>query len=420
MKTRFKARASSSARSSASSRRLAGRPGSSCATLRSWSSPLARFSGCSRRSATSRSTTLSTSSPTGSAAEPAMTAQTTAPAGAQWFALHTLSGQENKVKTYIERFKTAKELDDSIFEVLLPTEVVSEVKNGKKSSKVRKLYPGYVFIQMRLFGEDKKLINKPWYFVREVAGVIGFVGGEHPAPLRQSEIDEIRARIEAANGKEVPKVQYSVGEEVKINDGPFANLNGRIDEIDPDRGKLKIYVSIFGRFTPVELEYWQVQRSTDWAPGRRIQSNNGEEDPRLHPSPAPRRRGQSLPPGRPRAGRAGRQHHGVLQGVQRQDEGPERDDPPRDHHGLRGQELHVHPEVAPGLRSPEEGGQHRERLGEAQPGQGGQGEPQAASRDLQDQAEGPQCAQRRGRHQDHSRHGAQHGHRSRRLKRNTI
>ena len=99
----------------------------------------------------------------------------TMPAGAQWFALHTLSGQENKVKTYIEKFKTAEELNDAIFEVLLPTEIVSEVKNGKKSTKVRKLYPGYVFIQMVLFGEDKKLINKPWYFVKEVAGVIGFV-----------------------------------------------------------------------------------------------------------------------------------------------------------------------------------------------------------------------------------------------------
>ncbi len=135
-----------------------------------------------------------------------MSTQTTAPAGAQWFALHTLSGQENKVKNYIERFKAAEELDDAIFEVLLPTEVVSEVKNGKKTSKVRKLYPGYVFIQMRLFDEEtRQLINKPWYFVKEVAGVIGFVGGEHPAALRQVEIDEIRARIEAANGKEVPR-----------------------------------------------------------------------------------------------------------------------------------------------------------------------------------------------------------------------
>ena len=192
-----------------------------------------------------------------------MAAQVTAPSGAQWFALHTLSGQEGKVRTYIEKFKKAEELDDAIFEIMLPTEVVSEVKAGKKSTKVRKLYPGYVFIQMRLYGEDGKVINRPWYFVKEVAGVIGFVGGDHPAPLRQSEIDEIKARIEAANGKEVPKVQYTVGEDVKINDGPFANLNGRIDEIDPDRGKLKISVSIFGRFTPVELEYWQVQRVTE-------------------------------------------------------------------------------------------------------------------------------------------------------------
>ncbi len=85
-----------------------------------------------------------------------MPTQTTAPAGAQWFALHTLSGQENKVKTYIERFRAAEEMDDSIFEVLLPTEVVSEVKNGKKSSKVRKLYPGYVFIQMLLFERGRQ------------------------------------------------------------------------------------------------------------------------------------------------------------------------------------------------------------------------------------------------------------------------
>jgi transcriptional antiterminator NusG len=192
-----------------------------------------------------------------------MSAQTSAPPGAQWFALHTLSGQENKVKMYIERFKKAEELDDYIFEILLPTEVVSEVKAGKKSTKVRKLYPGYVFIQAKLYGDDKKLINKPWYFVKEVAGVIGFVGGDRPAALRQSEIDEIRARIEAANGKEVPKVQYTVGEEVKITDGAFASLTGRIDEIDPERGKLKVSVSIFGRFTPVELEYWQVQRNTE-------------------------------------------------------------------------------------------------------------------------------------------------------------
>jgi len=192
-----------------------------------------------------------------------MATQTSAPPGAQWFALHTLSGQEGKVKTYVEKFKKAEELDDFIFEVLLPTEIVSEVKSGKKSTKVRKLYPGYIFVQAKLYDEERKLINKPWYFLKETTGVIGFVGGDRPAALRQSEVDEIYARIEAASGKEVPKVQYTVGEEVKITDGAFASLTGRIDEIDPDRGKLKISVSIFGRFTPVELEYWQVQRAAE-------------------------------------------------------------------------------------------------------------------------------------------------------------
>jgi transcriptional antiterminator NusG len=192
-----------------------------------------------------------------------MSTQSNTLVGAQWFALHTLSAQEKKVKTYIEKFKSQEELDDFIFEVLLPTEVASEVKNGKKTTKVRNLYPGYVFIHMKMYDEEKRVINKPWYFVKEVSGVIGFVGGDRPAALRQSEIDEIKARVEAAAGKEVPKVTFEVGEEVKVTDGAFANLTGRIDEVDPERGKLKISVSIFGRFTPVELEYWQVQRATE-------------------------------------------------------------------------------------------------------------------------------------------------------------
>jgi transcription termination/antitermination protein NusG len=191
-----------------------------------------------------------------------MTAETSTPPGAQWFAVHTLSGKEAKVKQYIEKFKKVEELDDHIFEVMLPTETVSEVKRGKKTSTVRKLMPGYVFVQMKLYDEDGKILNKPWYFVRETTGVIGFVGGDRPTALLESDIRDIRERIEAATGKEVPKVQYESGEEVKITDGPFLNLTGRIDEIDPTRGKLKVSVSIFGRFTPVELEYWQVERLT--------------------------------------------------------------------------------------------------------------------------------------------------------------
>jgi transcriptional antiterminator NusG len=192
-----------------------------------------------------------------------MSGQTQTPSGAQWFALHTLSNKEGRVKQYIERYKTIEELDDYVFEVLLPTEVVSEVKQGKKKSQERKLMPGYVFIHMKLYDENGKILNKPWYFVKETTGVISFVGGEKPSPLKESEIADIRARMEAASGKETPKVQYEIAEEVKITDGPFLNLNGRIDEIDPDKGKLKVSVSIFGRFTPVELEYWQVERITE-------------------------------------------------------------------------------------------------------------------------------------------------------------
>jgi transcriptional antiterminator NusG len=191
-----------------------------------------------------------------------MPGSTPTPTGAQWFALHTLSGKEGKVKQYIDRYKTVEELDDYILEVLLPTETVSEVKLGKKTTIVRKLIPGYVFIHMKLFDGEGNVLNKPWYFVRETTGVIGFVGGERPSPLKESEIEDIRQRVEAGMGKETPKVQFEEGEEVKITDGPFLNLSGRIDEIDPERGKLKVSVSIFGRFTPVELEYWQVERMT--------------------------------------------------------------------------------------------------------------------------------------------------------------
>ncbi|MBN2068730.1 MAG: transcription termination/antitermination factor NusG [Opitutales bacterium] len=180
-----------------------------------------------------------------------------------WYVVQTLSNAEQKVKRFIERQLAFEELEDYIYEVLMPTEVVSEVKGGKKSQKTRKLYPGYVFIHMRLYDEDGKLLQKPWYFVNGTEGVIGFVGGNRPTALKDSEIKRILSQVAEAEGKEVPKVQYEVGEEVKITDGPFLNLNGRIDEIDPDAGKLKVSVSIFGRFTPVTLEYWQVERITE-------------------------------------------------------------------------------------------------------------------------------------------------------------
>ncbi len=181
----------------------------------------------------------------------------------QWYAVQTLSNREASVKRYLDRYLASEEMEDYIFEVLMPTQTITEVKSGKKTQKVRKFYPGYVFLNMRLYDEEGKLQEKPWYYVKGADGVIGFVGGNNPTPLKEHEIERILSQMHEAEGKEVPKVQFEVGSEVKIIDGPFLNLNGQIDEIDPERGKLKVSVSIFGRFTPVELEYWQVEDITE-------------------------------------------------------------------------------------------------------------------------------------------------------------
>ncbi len=182
---------------------------------------------------------------------------------ARWYAVQTLSNKEGAVKRYLDRYMASEEMDEYIAEVLMPTETVTEVKSGKKYQKVRKFYPGYVFIHMCLYDENGQINERPWYFVKDADGVIGFLGGTRPMPLKESEINSILSQVQDAEGKEVPKVQYEVGEEVKITNGPFLNLNGIIEEIDPDRGKLKVSVSIFGRFTPVVLEYWEVERAEE-------------------------------------------------------------------------------------------------------------------------------------------------------------
>ncbi|MBP7830052.1 MAG: transcription termination/antitermination protein NusG [Kiritimatiellae bacterium] len=179
----------------------------------------------------------------------------------QWFVLHTLSGQEAKVKENIERRIVQEEMQDYIGEVLIPTEKVSEVKQGRKTTTTRKFFPGYVLVNMRLYDEEKRLVDKTWYFTQETPGLIGFIGGDRPVPLRPQEVDIILSQIEEKKEKIKPKVVFEPGETVKITDGPFLNFSGVIEEVDPDRGKLKVSVSIFGRTAPVELEYWQVERA---------------------------------------------------------------------------------------------------------------------------------------------------------------
>ena len=179
----------------------------------------------------------------------------------QWFVLHTLSGQELKVKESIEKRLKSEEMGEYVREVLVPMEKVAEVRNGKKSVTTRKLYPGYVFIDMVLLDDNKRVIEKPWYFIRDTQGVIGFVGGDRPTPTPGDEIENIKAQISESEEQEKPKVHFEAGETVKINDGPFLNFSGVIEEIEPERGKLKVTVNIFGRNTPVELEYWQVEKA---------------------------------------------------------------------------------------------------------------------------------------------------------------
>lgn len=179
----------------------------------------------------------------------------------QWFVIHTLSGQEYKVKENIEKRSKAEEMSEYIKEVLVPVEKVVDVRGGKKTVSTRKLHPGYVYINMLLLDENKRVMEKPWYFIQETPGKIGFVGGERPVPVTEDEIAVIKEQVSESEDTEKPKVHFDVGETIKVNDGPFLNFSGVIEEIDPDKGKLKVTVNIFGRNTPVELEYWQVEKA---------------------------------------------------------------------------------------------------------------------------------------------------------------
>jgi len=178
-----------------------------------------------------------------------------------WFALHCLAGQEQKVRdTILRRLKT-DEMEPYINEVLVPMEKVVEVRAGKKTVTNRKLHPGYVYIDLVLLDENRRPMEKPWYFIKDIQGVIGFVGGERPMEVTEDEIATIKDQVSDSEDTEKPRVNFEVNETVKINDGPFLNFSGVIEEIEAEKGKLKVTVDIFGRKTPVELEYWQVEKA---------------------------------------------------------------------------------------------------------------------------------------------------------------
>jgi len=178
----------------------------------------------------------------------------------QWFVIHTLTGKEAKVRDSLLRRIKIEEMGDLVGDVTIPSEKVSEVKKGKKSTITRMFYPGYVLIEIGLYNENGKINEKSWYYVNDTPGVIGFIGGAKPVPLRSREVESILYQIEDKKEKVKPKVVFEPGETVKITDGPFLNFTGVIEEVDPEKGKIKVLVNIFGRTAPVELEYWQVER----------------------------------------------------------------------------------------------------------------------------------------------------------------
>lgn len=171
-----------------------------------------------------------------------------------WYVVHTQTGAEVKAKQNLDTRAKVAGLSNLVQQVLIPTEKVSEVKAGKKKISERKFFPGYILVEMELTDES-------WYLVKNTPGISGFVGaGKKPIPLNETEVRNIVQQQEEKTAKPKPKVEFETGESVRVKEGAFANFNGTVEELNPNRGKLKVMVSIFGRSTPVELEYWQVEK----------------------------------------------------------------------------------------------------------------------------------------------------------------
>jgi len=174
------------------------------------------------------------------------------PEGLEWYFVHTYSGYENKVKKYLDQRIETMGMQDKIFQVVVPTEEEVEIRDGQKKTSRKRVFPGYILVQMVIDEES-------WYVVRNTPGVTGFVGtGVRPIPLSEEEVDKILSRMEAE--QPTIKVNFRVGETVRITEGPFADFMAVVDDIYADRGKVRLLVSFFGRETPVEMDFLQVER----------------------------------------------------------------------------------------------------------------------------------------------------------------
>jgi transcriptional antiterminator NusG len=172
----------------------------------------------------------------------------------KWYVVHTQTGAEEKAKAGLESKMASTDLKNYVDEIVVPTEQVSEIRGGKKRISSRKFFPGYIIIKMDMNKES-------WYLVKSTPGITGFIGpGRRPSPISEDEVNTIIQRTQDTETKPSPKIIFDIGEAVRIAQGPFANFSGSVMEVYPDRGKLKVSVSIFGRSTLVELEYWQVEK----------------------------------------------------------------------------------------------------------------------------------------------------------------
>ena len=172
----------------------------------------------------------------------------------RWYVLHVYSGFEGKVKTALEERVALFSHPEKFGAIVVPTEQVVELVKGKRKTSSRKFYPGYILIQLELNDET-------WHIVNSTDKVSGFLGGrEKPAPISDEEAEQILTRMEAGQLKPKPKYFFESGDEIRVIDGPFTNFNGTVEDVNPEKGKIKVLVSIFGRSTPVELEFVQVTK----------------------------------------------------------------------------------------------------------------------------------------------------------------
>ncbi len=173
----------------------------------------------------------------------------------KWYVVHAYSGFEHQVARSLKERIARSDIADQFGEVLVPTETVIEMRKGQKRKSERKFFPGYVLVQM-------DLTNDSWHLVKEVPKVMGFIGGtaEKPAPISDREAEAILQRIEDGENKPKPKILFNIGEVVRVTEGPFADFNGEVEDVNYDKSKVRVAVSIFGRSTPVELDFGQVEK----------------------------------------------------------------------------------------------------------------------------------------------------------------